>query len=59
MVTKETELQHLKDKRERLYLQPDSLENKATKVEIDILTERIWEILNERKRSVLCYQHTY
>ena len=46
--TREAELQYLKDKREELYLQPDSLENLATKVEIDILTERICEILNER-----------
>ncbi len=43
MVTKEAELEYLKDKRDRLY--EDTAEHT---VEIDILTERICEILNER-----------
>ena len=44
---REQELQYLRDKREKLYLQPDSLKNK---VKIDILTEKIDEILNERTK---------
>jgi len=46
MVTliREAELQYLKEKRERLY--EDTL---GHKVEIDILTERIWEILEYQR----------
>ena len=41
---RESELQYLKEKRERLY--EDTADHK---VEIDILTEKICEILNKRQ----------
>jgi len=40
---RESELQYLKEKRDNLYT-----EAVCNQVEIDITTERIWEILNER-----------
>jgi len=40
----QAELEYLQNKRETLYLQHDSLDNMTTKMEIEVITEKIWKV---------------